>query len=450
MLPRKNPALRSRQIGLLPNIIISLTSLLLAGHAAAEVDLVVRDALGLHAAGKPADAFAKLAPLEGIRAGDPDYDYALGLAAADSGHRGRAIIALQRVLAVQPTNGPARAEIARAYALAGDIDTARAQFDTVVNDPSVPDPVRQRLDRLVRGFDHEINGGGRDISGFVDGEVGYDSNVNTATGLTSVTLPVFAFLGPAALTGSATQTGNGYGQAQAGLSASTALSRQTKLYGSLLASTRNNFGGTAFDQDSVTPTLGLSYTTAARDTLALSTQAQFFWLGRHAYRTSYGAIGQYTRRLEGGRAVFLSGQYFRLDYQQDRLRNANRFAGSVGYAGKYIIASVSGGRESLVHGGAPHLAYGFASAAASAEVPVSRGLAVLAGGSVEYRGYDGTDPLFLQRRHDTQLDASVGLRIAIAKGISARPRVTYTRNFSPIGLYDYARTTAALGLRAEF
>jgi tetratricopeptide (TPR) repeat protein len=437
-------------MGLLPNIVVCLTSLLIADHASATVDAAVRDALVLHAAGKPADAFAKLAPLERARAGDPDYDYALGLAAADSGHRGRAIVALQRILAVQPGNGPARAEIARVYALSGDIDTARAQFDTVVNDPSVPDPVRQRLDRLVRGFDHQINGGGRDISGFVDGEVGYDSNINTATGLTSVTLPVFAFLGPAALTGSATQTSDGYGQAQAGLSASTTLSRQTKLYGSLLASTRNNFGGTAFDQDSVTPTVGLSYTTAARDTLALSTQAQFFWLGHHAYRTSYGAIGQYTHRLEGGRAVFFSGQYFRLDYQQDRLRSANRFAGSVGYAGKYIIASVSGGREALVRAAAGHLAYGFASIAASAEVPVSRKVAVLASGSVEYRGYDDTDPLFLRNRHDTQIDTSIGLRIALAKGISARPRVTYTRNFSPISLYDYARTTAALGLRAEF
>ena len=418
--------------------------------ASATVDSVVRDALTLHAEGKPADAFAKLAPLERSRAGDPDFDYALGLAAADSGHRGRAIVALQRVIAVQPGNGPARAEIARVYALAGDIDTARVQFDTVVNDPSVPDPVRQRLDRLVRGYDQQINGGGHEISGFVDGEVGYDSNINTATELTSVTLPVFAFLGPAALTGNATRTGDGYGQVQAGLSGSTGLSRQTKLYGSLLANTRNNFGSVAFDQDSLTPTVGISHTTATRDVLAVSAQGQFFWLGRHAYRTSYGAIGQYTHRLEGGRAVFVSGQYFRLDYKQDHLRDANRFAGSVGFAGKYIVASVNGGRESLVNAAAPHLAYGFASAAASAEVPVSRTVAVVGGGSIEYRGYDGSDPLFLRSRHDTEVDASLGLRIALAKGLTARPRVTYTRNFSPISLYDYSRATAAVGVRAEF
>ena len=446
----RKPFGRNRPGSRLLGTLIALASVGSAWPAMATIDAVVRDALALHAAGKPAEAYSRLAPLERTRAGDPDFDYALGLAAADSGHRGQAIIALQRVIAVQPANGPARAEIARVYALAGDIDTARAQFDTVVNDPSVPDPVRQRLDRLVRGFDRQIKGGGHQISGFIDGEVGYDGNINTATGLTSITLPVFAFLGPAALTGNATRTADGYALAQAGVSASTGLSRQTKLYGSLLGSTRNNFGGSAFSQDALTPTVGVSYTTASRNVVALSAQAQFFWLGRQAYRTSYGTIGQYTHRLAGGRAVFVSGQYFRLNYRQDHLRDADRFAGSVGYAGKYVIASVGGGREALVNAGAPHLAYGFASVAASAEIPVRPALAVLVGGSAEYRGYDGTDPLFLRNRHDTELDASVGLRVALAKGISARPRVTYTRNFSPIGLYYYARTTAAVGLRAEF
>ena len=42
----------------------------------------------------------------------------------------------------------ARAEIARVYALSGDVDTARAQFDTVLQDPSLPDPVRQRFTRM--------------------------------------------------------------------------------------------------------------------------------------------------------------------------------------------------------------------------------------------------------------------------------------------------------------
>src|SRR3990170_3666279 len=90
----------------------------------------------------------------------------------------------------------ARAELARAYALAGDIDTAREQFATVVDDPSLPDPVRQRFTGFVRQFDRAIAGGGSDVSGFLDARGGHDSNINSATDLTTVTIPLFAFLGP--------------------------------------------------------------------------------------------------------------------------------------------------------------------------------------------------------------------------------------------------------------
>lgn len=57
--------------------------------------------------------YQDLASEERTRAGDPEYDYLLGMAAADSGHLGEALIALQRVLAKQPNYAQARAEYAR-------------------------------------------------------------------------------------------------------------------------------------------------------------------------------------------------------------------------------------------------------------------------------------------------------------------------------------------------
>src|SRR3546814_1706558 len=86
--------------------------------------------------------------------GDPEFDYQLGMAALDAGRYGEAVIALQRVLAVQPNNAPARAELARAYALDGDIDTARAEFATVVDDPTLPHPVHQRFTSYLRSATH--------------------------------------------------------------------------------------------------------------------------------------------------------------------------------------------------------------------------------------------------------------------------------------------------------
>ncbi|MEQ8742257.1 tetratricopeptide repeat protein, partial [Parasphingorhabdus sp.] len=108
------------------------------------------------------------------RVGDPDYDMTLGLAALDSGRYGEAILAFQRVLAVQPDNARAQAELARAYAMAGDVDTARAEFETVRGNPSIPDPVRNRIDGVVRQLDKAIAGGASEITGYFDVEGGYD------------------------------------------------------------------------------------------------------------------------------------------------------------------------------------------------------------------------------------------------------------------------------------
>jgi tetratricopeptide (TPR) repeat protein len=429
---------------------IALPLALLAMPAQAVVDDKVQAALALHVAGKAGEAFTLLAPLETERAGDPDFDYALGLAAADSGRNGHAIAALQRVLAVQPNNSQARAEIARVYAMAGDFDTAKTEFDTVIADPSLPDPVRQQLNSLSRNYGQAMRGGPRRIQGFVEAEGGYDSNVNAATSATSITLPVFAFLGPATLGGGATRQSEAFAQVQAGLSAEAPLSRQTKLFASALGLWRNAFGGKAFDQGAATGTVGIAHTMVQGDVVSLSGQGQQYWLARDGFRASWGAIGQYTHRLNGGDALSFALQYATIDYRTDRLRDADRYTGTVSYAGKKIYASIGGGREDTRRVAGRHLGYWLGTAQAGIEQPLSARFSLAAGVSAEYRDYESVDPLFVKGRHDLQMDASLSLRALIAPGLIVRPRVTYTHNASNLALYDYDRVTASISLRKEF
>src|SRR5574341_400922 len=81
------------------------------------------------------EAYALLAPLEEKRAGDPEFDYLLGIAALDAGEPERAVFALERVLALQPNNALARAEIARAYFIMGERETAKREFQAVREQP---------------------------------------------------------------------------------------------------------------------------------------------------------------------------------------------------------------------------------------------------------------------------------------------------------------------------
>lgn len=430
--------------------VAALGAAALSAPASAEVDAVVTQALELHRGGKPDEAYRLLAPLADARAGDPDFDYALGLAAADSGRHGEAILAFQRVLARNPNSAEARAEIARVYALSGDVDTARAQFDTVLQDPTLPDPVRQRFTRMVQDYDRQISGGGSDVTGFLDVSGGYDSNVNTATDLTQVTIPLFAVFGPGQLGPGSRASDDGFYEIQGGVSAVGAVGRQDRVFGSVLASYRGNADVPGFDQASATGTVGAAHSFANRDTLSVSAQAQQFWLGGDSYRQAFGTIVQYTHLLDGGRALSVSGQAFRFDFDGQPLLDAGRLALAVSYAERNLVASLSGGKEDTIRAAGDAQSNGFADASVGIEQPIGSRMAFVGGIAANVRRYDEPDVLFLARRKDERIDLSAGLKYLIADNIYVRPRVTYTRNFSNIPLYDYDRWTASVGVRFEF
>lgn len=395
-------------------------------------------------------AYDALAAEAATRAGDPDFDYRLGIAALDAGRFGEAVIAFQRVLAVQPNNAPARAELARAYALAGDIDTARQEFATVVDDPSLPDPVRQRFTGFVRQFDKQIAGGGSDISGFIDARAGYDDNINAATDLNTIVIPLFSFLGPGTLGPGAVAQGDEYYEIQGGVSAVTAIGRQDRLFASALGNWRDNTGSRRFDQAALTGTAGYAHSFANRDVLSLSGQVQKFWLGHDGYRTAYGVIGQYTKTLSGGRALTLSAQWNRLDYDGAPIRDADRYAVGIGYVTRTIAAGLSGGKEEARRAAGDAESNWFVGANIGGEFPVANRVALVAGAAFDLRRYDQADALFLVERGDERLDLTAGIKLALTDTLFLQPRATWTRNWSNIALYDYERWTASLGLRLEF
>lgn len=65
-------------------------------------------------AGEPRAAWQTLRERVDLYAGIAVYDHLQGVAALDAGLPGEAVLALERVLIVEPDNLPARAEIARA------------------------------------------------------------------------------------------------------------------------------------------------------------------------------------------------------------------------------------------------------------------------------------------------------------------------------------------------
>src|SRR5512134_1167604 len=163
---------------------------LLAWIGAAHADAVLDEAKRLMAERNAPAAWALLEPLEKERAGDPEYDYLLGIAALDAGHPTRAVFALERVLAVNPNHAQARAEIARAYFVLGERRAAKQEFESV-QQQAIPDEARATIQKFLSAIEAAGAGDRPALSGFLELGGGYDSNVNAGPGGSSVAVPAF-------------------------------------------------------------------------------------------------------------------------------------------------------------------------------------------------------------------------------------------------------------------
>lgn len=105
----------------------------------------MREAAALHRAGRFKDALALLSAYEGEFAGDPQFDYQLGVAALESGQPAMAQQALERAVLVRPDFAGAWIDLALAHARLGEAETSLQIVAHVEESFSVPLPLREQL-----------------------------------------------------------------------------------------------------------------------------------------------------------------------------------------------------------------------------------------------------------------------------------------------------------------
>lgn len=399
-----------------------------------------------------AAAYALLAPAEATRAGDPAFDYLLGIAALDAGHVTRAIFALERVVDARPDDRLARAELGRAYLAAGDTERAREQLRRARSGDTPPEAAAA-IDRVLGVIDQVVPQRGTRVSGYVEVGAGFDSNVNSATNQGEFAIPAFGGIlfqttpesrRQHALTGSAA----------AGVIAELPLSAAWTVIAA--ANLRRTVNRDVHDMDTVLvdATAGLRHTAGAHSqTLAL--QSGSAWVGSERYRDANGLTAQWQTQFSDQLMGSVFGQWSRQDFRQDAARSNDRTVLGLGLARGF------GGGATLVYGSAyaarertePDFA-SFGHHARGVRLGVERRLTaalVLFGeAQFETRRYGGTEPFFDTGRRDRQKDASAGLRQSLAERWELTAQLRYTRAASNVVLYDYVRNTFQVTLHRSF
>ncbi|MGQ0619409.1 MAG: tetratricopeptide repeat protein [Panacagrimonas sp.] len=141
---------------------------------------VYAQARSLLAARNSGSAYDLLLPLDKTFAGDPDFDYLLGIASLDSGRSSQAVFSLQRVVAGNPAFIGARLDLARAYFDAGDNDDARREFE-IVSRQEPPISAAAAIAQYQAAIDRRTGEAPGVLRSSIEVSAGQDSNANAGT-----------------------------------------------------------------------------------------------------------------------------------------------------------------------------------------------------------------------------------------------------------------------------
>lgn len=268
----------------------------------ARADTLTDQAVTLLDKGDAKGAYALLQPLESQRAGDPDYDFLLGLSALELGKNTNAVFALERVIAVNPNHVRARAELARAYVALGENQTAQQEFETVKKQ-GVPVEVAATIDKFLSTI-QRIEEQGRTVwRGFTEAAFGHDSNINAARTGNEIAIPYFGGLifplGPTQV-----RQPSNFFNFSAGANVRRPLNPELALNAGLFGNWRFNFrdsefDASQFDTSSLDGNVGLALT-RGKNVYSAIFQANTMYVGSEGihYRNTYGITGQWQHNYE--------------------------------------------------------------------------------------------------------------------------------------------------------
>jgi tetratricopeptide (TPR) repeat protein len=405
--------------------------------------------------GKAGEAFELLDPVESARAGDAGFDLLFGIAAIESGQNTRGVFALERVLAVQPNNARARAEIARAYLALGETATAKQEFESVQKQ-GVPPEVSATINRFLDAVDRLDTVTRTTIRGYLEGSAGYDTNVNVGPNRNSVALPG---IGPGSYTLSPSSKANesAFATLGGGVNVRTPINQEVAVVGGVSTTSRNNFGDKNVSQfDSL---VGDVYAgvVVTRDKSVYSLNAQFnqYELGGGIFRTAAGLSGQWQYNIDARNQISVFAQYSDLNYTSQSVRNAERWVVGGAFAHAYrsgdvVFASTYLLNERPRNNTVPWVGLDGVGVRFGGQMNYDASTVLFANAAIEYRYSADVDKSFNATREDTQYDVVVGANYTPARNWKVTPKLSWMVNESNTDLNKYHREMVSVTVRRDF
>lgn len=397
-------------------------------------------------------AFDLLAPLEQQRAGDPEFDYLLGVAAIDAEQHTRAVFALERVLAVRPNHPQARAEIARAYFLMGENKAARQEFESVRR-ASPPEAVAITIDQFLNALDSRERSRRSGITAFLEAGLGTDSNANSATSSSTFAIPLFPGL-QFNLAPSAQKQKDEFFTLAGGVFGRYAIDNTWSVIGNATFDQRMNFDHDEFDTGTLNGSAGVTRIDELNE-FTVAAQVQSYSVDGEQFRNAAGGVAQWRRNFTRRDQATVYLQYARLTYPDQDIRDADRSVIGGAWAHSFgglsaAFAGVYGGREEPTEDNVPHFGHDLWGVRLGGQLGFGSKFILSATASYENREYGGPDPLFLEEREDKEAQLRLAANYLIDRSWTAIAALTMIDTSSNFIINDYKRNMLAVSLRYDF
>ena len=406
------------------------------------------DAAARELASRGADVVYRfLTPLEDRYAGDPDFDYALGTSALDSGRLSHAVFVLQRAVAARPGFAGARMELARAYFALGDNESARREF-AILEQDNPPPEARRAIAGYLAAIDRRAAAYRPQRSWHAELGSGFDSNANGAPDIQS-------FIGIPLDSRNQSTSSSYYNLAVGGL-VSHPFAPGWRLLGTGSAAYRGNPDASFVDSQTLRLAGGVEWRPGA---VELSLQPNF------AMALLDGEDNHQVVGLDAAGTWHASDRaQLALNVRSSQTRYADALVVldvdtlALGLTGLYVpaawprvqfLAGITAGSDEAVEAGSP---YGrdFIGGRVGVGAGFGRDHSILVTVSSLASDYDGV--FFGSTRSDDQLGATLAYdwNRWRANGWTLRGQLAYSDNASTVELYDYDRLDAGVYVRKEF
>lgn len=441
--------------------------------AGAQAQDPLAEAKKLMEEGKAAQAFDVLAPLEPQRAGETDFDYALGIAALDSGRPDRATIAFERVIALNPNFAGARIDLGRAYYAMGSDDLAKSEFETVLGlEP--PEHVKPIVARYLDAIAARSKKLQPSLAAYVEAGGGTDSNITAVTSDFAAGVLQAYNIASVAPTGNSFKRSGAFSQLAAGAEYNRPIDGPLSLYvGGDARDRRYNGGNLPFGSQQVDARGGI--------VLALDRDLYKFGLQSQSYyqealtplsaegtriandRRTSGVVTEWRHAIAAGRQVGLFAQFNEQRFPSNQPQNVDQ----VLLGGQFLNVWERTGSPLLMLAAfqSRDKAKGPLNIAATTNASKTiAGFRVLAQYSINEKldiyasaGHTGRedDSQFARSTvvaygKDRLIDTGFGANWRFMPGWSLKGQAAFYDNRSNIALYEYKRTEVSVFVRKDF